>query len=197
MNRSTICKLSIACAVCCGVIGGISIAPVVAAVIFALIAFICLLGCVVVFIAGLFVWLFSFGQANIFNYASILADWGLGLFNFITPVAKFSFTYITPIAGWIAVGIGVLGIILSSVGISKAKKQAPQAETAIQSDALYAPSYPVADDEASDRNTGKKKKVKKKKTDKGACTASLIVCIVFSVVALLAVLIAALLITVI
>ena len=188
MNRSTICKLSIACAVCCGVISGLSIAPLVVAAIFALVAFICLLGCTIIFIVGMFVWLFSVGQANIFGYASTLADFGLGLFNFITPVAKFSFTYITPIAGWIAVGMGVLGIILSSVGISIAKKQQPQTE--LQGNPLGA-SYSLSTYGAPGASTDKKQHVKKKKTNKGACTASLVVCIVFSVVAIIAICLAA------
>lgn len=193
MKRSAICKLSIACAVFCGIIGGISIAPVVVAAIFALVALICLFGCVIVFIAAIFVWLFSIGQANIFNYASMLADWGLGLFNFIGPVAKFSFTYITPISGWIAIGIGVLGIILSSVGISIAKKQSSQTE--LQSNSLGANTVTVSDDGTQEADTAKKKKVKKKKSDKAACTASLVVCIVFSVVAVIAMLVASLAIT--
>ena len=190
MKRSAICKLSIAAAVCCGVICGVAIIPLIVAGIFALFALLCLLCCVLIFIAGLFVWLFSVGQANIFGYANSLAGFGTGIFNFITPVAYFSFVHITPVAGGIALGMGILGIIFSSVGIAKAKKanaQLAQAELTAEASAL-----PAEADETPEVDTGKKKKrAKKRKTDKGACAASLAVSIVFSVVAVIAMIVAA------
>lgn len=201
MNRSTISKLSIACAVCCAVICGIAIAPAIMAIILALFALLCLVGCVLILFAGMFVWLFTIGQTNIFGYATSIADFALGMFNFIAPVAKFSFTYITPIGGWIAVGIGVLGIILSSVGISKAKNQPAKIE--VQDNLIDAPATRVTADgtfdtpiyvprqETPTEDTGKKKKTKKKKTDKGVCVASLTVSIVFTVIALISILVAA------
>ena len=176
MKRSTLCKLSIACAVCCGIIGGASVAPIVVSVILAIVAFLCLLLCVLVYIFGGLIWLFTIGKVNVFSFASALSGFGLGLFNFIGPVANFSFHYITPIAGGIAIGIGVLGIILSSIGISRAKKQQPEELPA-----------PVETDEQAN---GSKKKAKKK-TEKGACIASLTVSIVFTVISIIAIAVAA------
>ena len=193
MKKSAICKLSLAFAICCAVICGIAIAPLVVSAVFAIVAFLCLLACVLIFIAGLFVWLFSFGQSSIFDYASTTADFGLGLFNFITPVAEFSFHYITPIAGWVAFGVGVLGIIFASVGLAKAKKQIPQVEWQGE-----LPDAPIVTDTAEAIPTekpGKKQKKKKNKTEKGTCIAALVVSIVFAVVALIAVLVAALAVT--
>ena len=177
MNRSKICKFSIALAVCCALACGVAIAPLIASVAFAVVAFICLLCCVIILFVGIFVWLFTAGQTSIFPYASKLADFATGLFSFVSPVARFSFDYITPIAGGIALGLGALGLIVSSVGISRAKNSLPSDE--IQDE----PVYPEETD-------GKKKKVKKKKTEKGECIASLAVSIVFSVVALIAIIIA-------
>ena len=180
VKRSTICKLSIACAVLCGIIGGISVAPIVVSIILAIVAFICLLLCVIVYIFGGIIWLFTIGKVNVFGFASSLSGFGIGLFNFIGPVANFSFNYITPIAGGIALCVGVLGIILSAVGISKANKRQQQ------NNELPAPSTASEDGQTAD--TAKKKH--KKKTEKGVCVASLVVCIVFSVIAAIAIAVA-------
>ena len=182
MDRSKICKASIAFAVCCAIICGVAIAPLIVSIILALVALICLLCCVLVFIIGGFVWLFTVGQVNIFDFGRSLADFGLGLFNFMSPVAQFSLNYITPIAGGIAIGLGILGIIFSSVGISRAKLQKQSSET--DESGQLPPSTATTDVEAADTD---KKKIKKKKTEKGACVASLAVSIVFSVLAIIAI----------
>ena len=210
MKKSAITKLSIALAICCAIICGIAIAPLMVSLIFALVALICLVGSVLILFVGAFVWLFTVGQTNIFGYATGAANFGLGLFNFIVPIANFSFHYLTPIAGWVAVGFGVLGIIFASIGISKAKKAAQTAaqdelneepasfdgadELAEESapfeetdELSEEPSDAIIDEPVSDK---KKKKKKKIKTEKGACVAALAVSIVFTVVALIAILVA-------
>lgn len=184
-KRSAVCKLSIALAVCCAVICGVAITPLIFSAAIALIALICLLCCVLVVIFGLFIWLFSAGQVNVFGFATSLADFGTGLFNFISPVAKFCFNYVTPIAGWIALGVGVLGIIFSSVGISAANKNQPKAEVVENRE------VPESLAPTNGEGEGGKKKAKKKRTEKGACVASLVVCIVFSVLATLSIAVAA------
>ena len=179
-SKSALTKLSIALAVLCAVICIVSIAPLVAAIIFVLVTLICLLGCLIILFVGAFVWLVTAGQTNIFGYATDIANFGMGLFNFITPIANFSFHYLTPIAGAIALFVGIVGIVISAVGISKAKKQTNQVETQ---------DIPSATDLVSETNNGKKK-LKKKKTNKGACIASLVVCCVFSAVAIIALIVA-------
>ena len=191
MKRSVICKLSIAFAVCCGVICGIAIAPLVIAGVLAIAALICLLGCVVIYLVGLFVWLFSFGRASIFGYASSAANFGLGLFSYVTPVAAFSCQYMTPIAGYIAIGAGILGIIFASIGLAEAKKQAPQPQLP-EEQSIIPDIYKVAEEteEEQEEPAEKKKKAKKKKTAKGVCAASLAVSIVFTVLAGIAIIVA-------
>ena len=200
MKKSVICKLSIALAICCAVICGVAIAPLAVSAVFAIVALLCLLVSALIYIVGLLVWLFSIGKVNILSYGSAPANFGFGLFNLITPVAKFSIDYITPIAGWIAFGVGILGIIFAAIGIAKAKKQVAQAspqenlpeEEAIPKAENELPAeaaMPEAAQEAPEEKAGKRKK-RKKKTEKGACGAALGVSIVFSVVALIAVLIA-------
>ena len=184
MEKSAVCKLSIAFAVCCAVICGVSIAPLVLAAIVAIVALVCLLICVLVVIFGFFIWLFSVGQVNVFGFATSLADFGVGLFSFISPVANFSFNYVTPIAGWIALGFGVLGIIFSSAGISAANRQKPKKDVSENREISASLSTAQGED------GGKKKKAKKKKTAKGACVASLVVSIVFSVVAVISIVVA-------
>ena len=184
------CKLSIAFAVCCAVICGISIAPLVVAILLALFAFVCLVICLLIYIGCAFVWLFSIGKANIFGYASSLAHFGFGLFDIVSPLANFSFHYITPIAGGIAVAVGILGIIFSSVGMSRANNQMPQ--DANQGNYYNAPQYPATMYGVPMVNPDAQKKGKKKKTDKGVCVATLTVSIVFSVIAVIAIIVAAL-----
>ena len=180
VNRNVITKFSIALAVICAVICVVSIAPLAVALVFALVTLLCLVCCLLIYIVGGIVWLLSVGQANIFRYATALADFGLGLFNFITPIAQFSFHYLTPIAGGVALFVGIVGIVVSSVGISKAKEDAQ----------LQLQSVPEEADLAQEEGDGKKKKAKKKKTNRGACVASLIVCSVFSAVAFAAIVVA-------
>lgn len=173
MKKSNLCKLSIACAVCCGVVCGVAVSPLVVVCVLALVALICMLMAALVIIAGFFVWIFSGTKVSIFGYAATIADFAGGLFSHIAPVANFSFRYLTPVAGWIAVALGVLGIVISSVAISKPKKNLPQETTETDQDDQV--------------GTGKKKK--KKRTEKGICKASLIACIVLSLVALIAVIV--------
>ena len=190
MKKSVICKLSIALAICCAVVCGVAIAPLAVSAVFALVALCCLLVSALIYIVGLLVWLFSLGQANILGYGATPANFGMGLFNLITPVAKFSIDYITPIAGWVAFGFGILGIIFASVGIARAKKH--MALSSPHDNLPEETAMPEAESEAPGEKAGKRKKrKKKKKTEKGACIAALVVSIVFSVVALIAVLIAA------
>ena len=193
-KKSALCKASIAFAVICAVICGVAIAPLLAAGVFAIVALLCLLACVVVFIAGLFVWLFTIGQSNIFGYASSLADFGLGLFSFVPPVAWFSFHYLTPIAGGVALGAGILGIVLASVGMAKAGKRAPQVEAQVPLEEVAFPEAtleePLPASEPVAQSAPKKKKAKKKKTERGACIASIVVCSVFSAMALIALIVA-------
>ena len=190
MRKSLICKLATACAICCGVAFGIAIAPLVVAALLAVVALICLLGCVVIFLAGLFVWLFTIGKSTIFPFARAAANFGLGLFSYVKPVAAFSCNYITPIAGWVAVGVGVLGIVLAAIGIAKASKQSAQA---VQGEQPFAPEPMQTYDAAGMMQPApvSAKKAKKPKTEKGACIAALTVCIVFAVLSLIAVLVAA------
>ena len=202
MTRSTLCKLSLAFAICCALICGISIAPLLVAVILALVALLCLLVCVLIYIVGGFVWLFTIGTANIFSYATSLSDFGLGLFNIVSPVAQFSFHYLTPIAGGIALLFGIIGIILSSVGKSRASLQAAEQETpsyeqdpyqyldAEDEEPAYDTPYEDETEEAVQEEQGKKRKKKKQKTEKGAYIASLAVSIVFSILAAIAILVA-------
>ena len=189
MNKSTLCKLSIACAICCAVICGVSIAPLVAAGILAVVALLCYLACAVLFLVGFFVLLFSAFQASIWPLASSVGEFGTGLFGFVSPIANFSFNYITPIAGWVALGVGIVGIIVSSIGISKANKQIPQQEA--PSEPIAAPANPTDTVAYGTANNGKKVKKKKQKTEKGVYIATLVVSIVFSVVAIIAVIVAA------
>lgn len=186
MKKSTICKISLALAICCAIICGISIAPLVASAAFAIMAFICLICCAVVAIAGVFAWLFSAGEINIFSYVGIIAEFGFGLFTFVSPIARFSVHYLTPIAGGVALALGVLGIILSSISISRAKKLS-QTENSDGNPESFA--LPEERQETQTANGGKKK-AKKKKTEKGMSIASLVVSIVFSVVAVIAIIVA-------
>ena len=193
-KKSALCKASIAFAVICAVICGIAIAPLLAAGVFAIVALICLLGCVVIYLVGLFVWLFTIGQSNIFGYASSLADFGLGLFNFVPPVAWFSFHYLTPIAGGVALGAGILGIVLASVAIARAGKRPPQEEWQTPSEEVAFPEAtleePVANPEPAADPNPKKKKAKKKKTERRACIASIVVSSLFSALAFIALIVA-------
>ena len=185
MERSALTKLSIAFAVLCAVICVISIAPLAVAFVFAIIAFICLLLCVLILIIGGFVWLFTIGQVSIFDFGFMLSDFGLGLFNFVGPVADFSFHYLTPIAGGIALFLGILGIIISSVGISKAEKQNAE-EKALKSLSEVSALPQEINSTPEDTSGKKKKRKRKKKTNKGLCIASLAVSVVFSAVAIIA-----------
>lgn len=194
MKRSTLSKLALAFAICCAVVCAIAIAPVVIAAIIAIFTFFCLLCCVVIIIAGLFVWLFTIGQVSIFSYGTAIAEFAIGLFDFITPIAKFSFTYITPIAGGIAIALGVFGIIFASIVIAKANKQIT--ETGNQAESIEEPApaeesvLPATASETSEAEPKKKKKAKKQKTEKGSGVASLVISIVFTVVAAIAIVVA-------
>ena len=179
-NKNALTKFSIALAVICAVICMISIAPLAVAIVFALVTLICLLGCLLILFGGALVWLVTAGQTNIFGYATTLSDFALGLFNFMSPIADFSFHYLTPIAGAVALFVGIVGIIVSAVGISKAKSQSAQ----VKVDGI-----PSVTDLTPTANGGKNK-AKKKKTNKSSCIASLVVCCVFSAVAFLAIIVA-------
>ena len=199
MNKSTICKISSAIAVCCGVLCGIALAPLVLLCLFLLVALVCLLCCALIFMIGIFVWLFSAGQASIFPYGTALANFALGLFRFISPVADFSFTHMTPIVGWVALGAGLLGIIVSAVGISKTKKRlsgrevqdtpAMPAETNEKPTVFSTPIYEMQPIHAN------RKKTKMKKTDRSVCVTSLVVCILCSVLAVVALIAAPIVVT--
>lgn len=185
-NKSALTKFSTALAVLCAVICIVSIAPLVAVVIFALVSLICLLCCLIILLIGAFVWLVTAGQTNIFEYATALSNFGLGLFNYITPIANFSIHYLSPIAGGIALFIGIVGIIVSAVGISKANRQKALIES--QSSSPAAAEVFVSTDLTQETNSSKKRG-KRKKTSKGACVSSLVVCCVFSAVAILVIII--------
>ena len=267
MKKNAISKLSIACAVICGIAGAVAITPGVVAIIFALVAIVCALVGILVLIFGALIWLFSVGQVNIFGFALSLFDFCGRIFAFLEPVTNFSCNYITPIAGWVAMGVGFLGIILSSVGISKAKDEpkyellqqnvatapvngqpmgmppygmppangqppygmppangqppygmppvngqppygqppygmppangqppygqppygAPMNAPAQPYEPIYQiPNYGAAPEESGGKGKKKKKRSQRRRTSKGACIASLTVCIVFTILAGLA-----------
>lgn len=187
-NRSTICKISTGFAICCGVLCALAVAPLVVAAGFAIFAFLCLLCCVLVLFAGIFVWLFTVGQANIFHVGTGLANFGTGIFHFIGPVTKFSFAYITPTAGGIALAFGILGIIIASVELYREKHQPAEDGTAPES-APEAPALPEEPD--GQAAPAKKKKTKKRKTDTQVCVSALIANIILSVIAIVVLIVAA------
>lgn len=186
MKRSAICKFSIACAVCCGIAGGVAVAPIVVGGVFIVVELLLVLACLVILLGGAFAWLFSAGAVNIFGYGTAIYDFGLGLYHFVIPVSKFTFTYLTPIAGYVALAVGVLGIILSSVEIDRAKKQIPKAE--LQNNVSYEPATPIEADSMAEAPDNNKKK--HPKTDKRVCVATLVVCIVFALAAIFALIVA-------
>lgn len=123
MKKNAISKLSIACAVICGIAGAVAITPGVVAIVFTLVAMVCAVVAILILFFGAIIWLLSVGQVNIFGFALSLFNFCGWIFAFLEPVTNFSCNYITPIAGGVAIGVGILGIILSSIGISKAKDE--------------------------------------------------------------------------
>lgn len=188
MKLRVITKISIASAIVCGILFGVSVAPLLAAAAMAVFTLICLLICLVILIAGCFVWLFTVGKTNIFGSGIKVANFGMNTFTYINSVTEFSFTYFTPIVGWVAFGVGIVGIVLCIIALATAGKAVPQAEE------VHAADVPATAEEVpqtvSDGKRGKLKR-KKKRTDKGACVGALVACIVLTALALVAVIAAA------
>lgn len=181
MKLRAITKVSIAFAIACGVLFGISVAPLIAAAAMAVFTLVCMLICLVILIAGCFVWLFTVGKTNIFGSGIKVANFGMGTFSYINSITEFSFTYFTPIVGWVAFGVGIVGIVLCIVALATANKALPQVEDT-------APSEEV--DGATDAARIKRRK-RKKRTDKGACVGALAACVILTALALIAVFVAA------
>lgn len=188
MKLRLITKFCIALAIVCGILFGLSVVPLIAAVSMAVFTLVCLFICLVILIVGGFVWLFSGGQTVIFGSGTNIAEFGLNTFSYIPTITNFSFTYFTPIVGWIAFGVGVVGMILCIVALVTANKVSLQTEESNLPEAI---SVQTADLSQTSARQNRKKFKKKKKTDKGACAGALIACIVFAVLGLIAVLVAA------
>lgn len=189
MKLRVITKICMALAIACGVLFGISVAPLLVAGVLAVFTLICLLIAVLILFAGLFVWLFTAGKTSIFGIGANVASFGTNLFSYIQPVTDFSFTYFTPVVGWIAFGAGALGIVLSVVGLVTAgrSQQSESAAVPAEADAVAPTEEPLQ------ASSGKRKKTKrkKKKTDRGVCIGTLVACIVLAVLAVIAVAVAA------
>lgn len=189
MKLRVITKICVAAAITCGVLFGVSVAPLIAAVAMAVFTLVCLFVCLLILIVGGFVWLFSGGKSNIFAPGIKIAEFGLNTYSYIPSITNFSFTYFTPIVGWIAFGVGVAGIILSIIALVTANKALPQNDAADAPEEAEAPTVELQQSVAvPERKTFKRKK---KKTDRGVCIGALVACIVLAVLALIAVFVAA------
>lgn len=189
MKLRVITKICVAAAITCGVLFGVSVAPLIAAVAMAVFTLVCLFVCLLILIVGGFVWLFSGGKSNIFAPGIRIAEFGLNTYSYIPSITNFSFTYFTPIVGWIAFGVGVAGIILSIIALVTANKALPQIDAAENSEEFEALSVEVQ--QSADAPKRKTFKRKKKKTDRGVCVGALVACIVLAALALIAVFVAA------
>lgn len=204
MNTTKITKFSTALAIICAVTCGIAIAPLIILAIFALVGLLCLLICLLIYLLGGILWLITLSGVDIFPVATAISDFAKSLFDYIGPIAQFSCFYITPYAGYAAIAAGVLGIIVSAVALARARHETEQepdtsAESSVgasSSGGIFNP-YSVYNAEGKavpeKKEKGKKNKkprAKKAKTLKGACIASLVVCIVFTVVAVAAIIFA-------
>lgn len=176
MKRRIITKISVICAALCGVLCGLSVMPLLVAVGLTLFALVCIVVCAAILLTGVFVWIFSGTQISIFDFGVKIAEFGAKAFEYVLPITRFSFDYFTPFAGWIAFGVGVAGIAVSSAAIATSKSLPQEAEP-IQEEFLSSVTKP--------------KKNKRKMKDKSVCIATLITCIVFTAAALVAVVIAA------
>lgn len=203
-------KLALALSIICAIASCIAIAPLFILIIFAIVALTCLLICVCIYCVGAIIWLLSATTVNIFSIGTAIYDFAISLFTYIGPIAQFSCLYITPYSGYAAISVGVLGIIISAVALAKAKHESNQDPIEVQQtlsptsndssinddslsrngkyDGIFDP-YSVYNSKGKvvskekDNNKHKKGRVKKAKTTKSTCITSLIVCIVFTVLA--------------
>lgn len=189
MKLRVITKVCVAAAITCGALFGVSVAPLIAAVAMAVFTLVCLFVCLLILIVGCFVWLFSGGKSNIFAPGIRIAEFGLNTYSYIPSITNFSFTYFTPIVGWIAFGVGVAGITLSIIALVTANKALPQIDAVGNSEEFEAQAVEMQQSAAvPERKTFKRKK---KKTDRGVCIGALVACIVLAALALIAVFVAA------
>ena len=142
----------------------VAFSPAFLAVIFALLAFLTVIVVFAVFIVCGFISLVS-SNGNLWEWVKTFCmdalNWAGELFTIVPEMARFCFADMAPICGWIGVGLGVVGIVLSVIALATNKK---------------------TEDEGSERSkaaeekteTGKPKK--KKKSDR---TIS-IICVVLS-----------------
>ncbi len=126
MKMTKLTKLSLALAIICAVICCIAIAPLIVLAILAFVALVCLLICLLIYFFGAILWLFSGSKVNLFPAGSDVFDFAISLFTYTKPVARISFLYITPYAGFVAIAAGVSGVIISAVALSRARREPKQ-----------------------------------------------------------------------